>query len=225
MVPWKLLDRTDVPGGEGALTLHQRAAEFSIRIDGRELMNSRVYASEDDLSQIGCARVTGRKRARVLIGGLGMGYSLATALAGVARDAEVVIAELVPSVVEWNRTHLGHLAGHPLRDPRVTLREEDVGRVLRESSAAFDAILLDVDNGPEGLTRRANDWIYGRTGLACARAALRPAGVLGVWSARPNRSFVRRMQAARFRVDEIVSKASKHGGSAQHVIWLATREG
>lgn len=224
MIPWKLLDRTQVPGG-GELTLHQRGEEFSIRVDGVELMNSRVYAREDALSKIGCARIAERNQARVLIGGLGMGFSLATALAGVRDDAEVVVAELVPSVVEWNRTWLGHLVGHPLRDPRVTLREEDVARVLRERSAAYDAILLDVDNGPDGLTRSSNDWLYTPAGLASARAALRPGGVLGVWSARPDAGFVRRMRAARFTVDEIPATSRGGNKGAQHVLWLGARHG
>lgn len=223
MVPWQLLDRADVPGGRGELTLHSRGAELSIRIDGRELMNSRAYASEDALSVLGCARIDKRKRARVLIGGLGMGYSLRTALDALADDAEVVIAELVPAVVEWNRLHLGHLAGHPLRDHRVVLRNDDVGHVIRERSAAFDAILLDVDNGPDGLTRASNDWLYGAAGLGAAHAALRPRGILGVWSARPDAAFVRRMRAARFAVEEVTVTARGHGKGAQHVNFLGER--
>src|SRR5882672_6275149 len=132
MIPWRLLDRAPVPDGEGELLLYSRGDEFSIRVAGTELMNSRVYAKEDALSVLGCARVKDRKKARVLIGGLGMGYALATALAALGRDADVVIAELVPAIVKWNRELLGHLAGHPLRDRRVTLREADVGRVLAE---------------------------------------------------------------------------------------------
>ena len=225
MIPWKLLDRAVVPGGGGDLTLHQRGDEFSIRVDGIELMNSRVYAKEDALSKIGCARIAERKHARVLIGGLGMGFSLATALAGLRDDAEVVVAELVPSVVEWNRARLGHLVGHPLRDARVTLRQEDVARVLRERSAAYDAILLDVDNGPDGLTRGSNDWLYTPAGLACAHAALRAKGILGVWSARPDDAFVRRMRAARFTVDEIVVTSRGGRKGAQHVLWLGARQG
>lgn len=223
MVPWQLLDRTQVPGGRGELTLHRRGAELSIRIDGLELMNSRVYASEDALSERGCARVASRPKARVLIGGLGMGYSLRTALSALRDDARVVMAELVPAVVEWNRAHLGHLADHPLRDPRVELRNEDVGRVIRERSAAFDAILLDVDNGPDGLTRASNDWLYGAAGLAAAHAALREHGVLGVWSAGPDPGFVRRMRAARFEVEQIPASSRGRGKGSAHVIWLATR--
>ena len=225
MVPWQILDRAEVPGGRGELTLYRRGAEFSIRVDGCELMNSRAYASEDSLSALGCARIEGRKRARVLIGGLGMGYSLRTALQALPNDAQVVIAELVPAVVEWNRTHFGHLAAHPLRDRRVVLRNEDVGQVIRERSAAFDAILLDVDNGPDGLTRASNDWLYGAAGLRAAHAALRPRGVLGVWSARPDTAFVRRMRAARFEVEEVVVTARGRGKGAQHVNWLGVRLG
>jgi len=222
MIPWRLLDRTVVPGGEGELSLHVRGEEFSIRINGQELMNSRTYAREDALSEIGCARVRARKKPRVLIGGLGIGFSLATALRSLPADAEVVVAELVPNVIEWNRSILGHLAGHPLRDPRVTLREGDVGAVLKAARGAYDAILLDVDNGPEGLTRRQNDRLYGKSGLGHARAALRAEGVLGVWSARPHEGFARRLRGSGFAVDEIVVKARGGGRGAQHVIWLAT---
>jgi spermidine synthase len=222
MIPWRLLDQARVPGSDGELRLYARDEEFSIRVNGQELMNSRAYASEDALSQLGCARIRERKGARVLIGGLGMGFALATALAALERDAEVVVAELVGSVVSWNRSLFGHLAGHPLRDRRVTVRESDVGRVLQERAGAYDAILLDVDNGPEGLTRRENDWLYGRAGLAAARAALRPSGVLGIWSAGPHRAFVRRLHAAGFAVEEIAVTARGQGRGARHVIWLAT---
>jgi spermidine synthase len=153
-----------------------------------------------------------------------MGFSLATALDELEADAEVVVAELVASVVAWNRDRLGHLAGHPLRDPRVMVRESDVARVIDERADAYDAILLDVDNGPEAMTRPENDWLYGGAGLASARKALRPAGVLGVWSAGPDRGFVRRMHAAGFAVKEVTVTARGHGRGARHVIWLATPE-
>jgi spermidine synthase len=223
VVPWQLLDRAEVPGGEGELRLYARGAEYSIRVGGQELMNSRVYASEDALSQLGCARVKERKRARVLIGGLGMGYALRSALDTLGPDAEVVVAELVPEVVRWNREHFGQLAAHPLRDRRVSVRESDVGLVLREQKSAFDAVLLDVDNGPEGLTRRENDKLYGEGGLANARAALRPGGVLGVWSSGPDRGFVRRLQRAGFTVDEVGIKARPGGRGARHTLWFGTR--
>lgn len=225
MIPWRLLERAPVPDGQGELLLYARGDEFSIRVAGTELMNSRVYAKQDALSELGCARVADRERPRVLIGGLGMGYALATALAALGPSAEVVIAELVPAVVRWNREVFGHLAGHPLRDARVTLREGDVGRVMQDAANHYDAILLDVDNGPSGLTRKGNDRLYTRAGLERARAALRERGVLGVWSSEPDRGFVRRLQAAGFGVEEISVKARGHGRGARHTIWLATRDG
>lgn len=225
MIPWKLLDRAQVPGDGGELTLFVRDEEYSIRVGNIELMNSRVYAREDALSKLGCERIAGRKKARVLIGGLGMGFALGTALDNVGKDAQVVVAELVPGVIKWNREIFGHLAGHRLRDRRVILREMDVARVIRESAGGFDAVLLDIDNGPDGLTRRSNDWLYSDAGIASCRAALRPAGVLGVWSAGPDRSFVRRLNRGQLSVDEVeVGSRSKHRG-ARHTLWFATLPG
>jgi len=222
MIPWKLLDQVPVPGDGGELTLFVRDQEYSIRVAQIELMNSRVYAREDALSKLGCERIRGRKKARVLIGGLGMGFALATALDHVDADAEVVVAELVPGVFKWNREIFGHLAGHPLRDRRVTAREMDVARVIREGRVGFDAVLLDIDNGPDGLTRRSNGWLYSDAGIASCRAALRPSGVLGIWSAGPDRAFVRRLQRNNLSVDEVeVGSRSKHRG-ARHTLWLAT---
>jgi spermidine synthase len=185
-------------------------------------MNSRLHDSEDALGALAGARVAARPKAKVLVGGLGMGFTLAAVLAELGRDAEVRVVELVPAVVTWNRELLGDLAGHPLRDPRVKVRVGDVGAAMRASRAAFDAILLDVDNGPEGLTRASNDALYGRAGLAAAHAALRPKGVLAVWSARPDAAFTRRLSAAGFRVDEREVRARERKG-AKHTIWLATR--
>jgi spermidine synthase len=217
-----LLDRAQVPGAPQELVLYARGEEFSIRVGGEELMNSRVYARQDTLSELGCARVRDRQAARVLIGGLGMGFALATALAALQRDAQVVVAELVPKVVTWNRELLGHLADHPLRDPRVVVRESDVGEVIAERRGVYDAVLLDVDNGPEGLTRKQNDRLYGARGLAAARAALRAGGVLGVWSSGPRPEFVRALRAARFEVEEVVFGSRGQRRGARHVIWLAT---
>jgi spermidine synthase len=222
MIPWKLLDHVPVPGDGGELSLFVRDQEYSIRVAQVELMNSRVYAREDALSKLGCERIRGRKKARVLIGGLGMGFALATALDNVGADAEVVVAELVPGVFKWNREIFGHLAGHPLRDRRVTSREMDVARVIREGRVGFDAVLLDIDNGPDGLTRRSNGWLYSDAGIASCRAALRPQGVLGIWSAGPDRAFVRRLNRGHLSVDEVeVGSRSKHRG-ARHTLWFAT---
>ena len=158
----------------------------------------------------------------MLIGGLGMGYSLRSALTALGPDAKVVVAELVPAVVRWNREHFGHLADHPLRDRRVVVREDDVGAVMAEQRAAFDAILLDVDNGPNGLTRLENDALYGDAGLLRAMAALRPKGVLGVWSAGADRGFVKRLRKAGFDVDEIPNRSRGGGRGSRHTLWLAT---
>ena len=223
MQPWTLLDRASVPGNGGELLLRQRGDEFSIALSGRgELMNSRVHGSEDALAEQTCARLADPARARVLIGGLGMGFTLAAALRRLGDEARVVVAELVPAVVSWNRGPLGERAGHPLRDARVQLREEDVARVLKSARAEYDAILLDVYTGPEGLTRKENDWLYGVNGLTAAYAALAPGGVLAVWSAGPDRDFVQRLNKVGFGVDEV--RVHAHGAKgARHVIWFATR--
>jgi spermidine synthase len=222
MIPWKLLDTAKVPGSRSELRLFQREDEFSIEVDGEELMNSRVSCSEDGLSELGCARISGRSQPRVLIGGLGMGFTLKAALDRLPEDAEVVIAEIVPEVVKWNRALLGHLARHPLNDARVKLREMDVARVVRDARASFDLMLLDVDNGPEGLTRKANDWLYSSEGLAAARRALRPNGVLGFWSSGPNEEFVHRMEESGYDVEETAIDAAAGAYGISHTIWLGS---
>jgi spermidine synthase len=185
-------------------------------------MNSRVHGSEDALAEHSCARLADRVKPRLLIGGLGMGFTLAAALRHVGDRAQVVVAELVPAVVAWNRGPLGAQAGHPLQDPRVTVREGDVARIIKAEPQAYDAILLDVDNGPEGLTREQNDWLYGMNGLTAAYAALRPQGVLAVWSAGPDRDFMQRLRKLGFEVDEVRVRARGSKG-ARHVIWFARR--
>ena len=170
MNPWILLDEITVPGDGGIMKLYQRAHEFSISIKNDELMNSRMHGSEDSLAELACTRVAHRQKPRVLIGGLGMGFTLSAALANLDTNAEVVVAELVPAVVKWNRTHLAELAGHPLDDPRVTVHESDVRLLIKADKDAYDAILLDVDNGPDGLTHEGNDRLYTHGGLAAAKA-------------------------------------------------------
>ena len=223
MRPWILLDSAQVPGNGGELRLYQRGDDYSIKILGRgELMNSRVHGSEDALAEYTCARLEGRVNARLLIGGLGMGFTLAAALRSINDQAQILVAELVPAVVAWNRGPLAECAGHPLQDPRVTVLEGDVSRILKAEHNAFDAILLDVDNGPEGLTRKENDWLYSMNGLTAAYAALRPRGVLAVWSASPAREFLQRLRKVGFVVDEMRVRA--HGSKgARHVIWFAER--
>jgi spermidine synthase len=183
-------------------------------------MNSRVHGSEEALAGQTCDRLAAGSAPRLLIGGLGMGFTLAAALRRIGAQGRVVVAELVPGVVAWNRGVLGAPAGHPLRDPRVSVRMTDVGRVLRTGPQAFDAILLDVDNGPEGLTRRENDWLYQMQGLQAAYAALRPGGVLALWSAGPDRGFPQRLRKAGFAVDEVRVRARGTKG-ARHILWFA----
>lgn len=223
MTPWILLDSAAVPGHGGELRLYRRGDEFSIKVVGRgELMNSRAHGSEDALAEQTCARLVNRIAPQLLIGGLGMGFTLAAALRHLGDWARVVVVELVPAVVAWNRGPLGEPAGYPLEDSRVSVREEDVARVLKLGQQAFDAILLDVDNGPEGLTRRQNDWLYGMNGLNAAYAALRPQGMLAVWSAGPDPDFVQRLHKVGFEVEELRVRA--HGGKgARHIIWFARR--
>lgn len=224
MTPWVLLDSTQVPGNGGELRLHQRGEEFSIRIVGHgELMNSRVHGSEDALAERTCARLQNVLDPCVLIGGLGMGFTLAAALLHLGKQAQVVVAELVPAVVEWNKGALGGLANNPLEDLRVTVHEGDVGGLLKSEHQAYDAILLDVDNGPEGLTRVENDWLYSFDGLSAAYEALRVGGVLAVWSAGPAPDFLQRLHKVGFNVDEIRVRAHGSKGS-KHVIWFAKRE-
>ena len=223
MKPWELVDTAAVPGG-GTLRLLRRDAEFSMRLDGTELMGSRVRGSEEALAQLGCAELGDTARPRLLIGGLGMGFTLRAALDRLGPEAEVVVAELVPAVVAWNRGPMAALAGHALADPRVDVREADVGRLIRSGRAGYDAILLDVDNGPAGLTRDANDGLYGAQGLAQGWAALRPGGVFCVWSAAPDPAFTRRLRRAGFLAQERTVRAHASRG-ARHTIWLARRPG
>jgi len=222
VIAWSLVDTAQVPGG-GELRLMRRGAEFSIRLDHNELMNSRRGGSEAALATLACERIRGRRRPRILIGGLGMGFTLRAALCGLDAQARVIVAELVPAVVAWARGPMAEVFGKSLTDPRVRSFEADVAQSIRRGRSAFDAILLDVDNGPAGLTRTANDRLYDLDGLSAARAALRPGGVLAVWSSGPAPSFARRLRKAGFLVDEVMVRANAARGGARHVIWIATR--
>jgi spermidine synthase len=222
VIPWLLLDTASVPGG-GELRLWRRGAEFSIRSGQNELMSSRVSGSEEALASISCALIRSRKRPAILIGGLGMGFTLRAALAALGADADVVVAELVSAVAAWARGPMAGIFGTSLTDPRVTIREADVGDLLRSGRSRFDAIILDVDNGPEGLTRKANDALYDANGLKAARATLRPGGILALWSSGPSPGFTQRLRRAGFDVDERSVRANGARGGARHVIWIATR--
>ena len=224
MIPWVQLGAATVPDGGGELRLMRRGAEFSIMAGAIELMSSRLSGSEEALARAVCARLQGRPAPRVLIGGLGMGFTLRAALADLGPDAAVRVAELVPEVVAWGRGPLAHIHGSGLTDPRVTVFVCDVSALIAGVSAGYDAILLDVDNGPAGLTRPANDDLYGASGLERACAALLPGGVLAVWSSGPHPAFVKRLSGGGFDVEELRVRANGRGrGGARHVIWLATK--
>lgn len=216
-----LLDTAPIPGGGGELGLYRQGEDFLIKVvGGQDLMSTRSHGSEDALARIASTEVAGRERPRMLIGGLGLGFTLASALRHLPHDAEVVVAELIPAVVEWNRGPLGEHSGHPLSDERVTVHEVDVAIILKAEARAFDAIVLDVDNGPDGLTHEVNHWLYSRDGLNASHEALRPGGVLAVWSAGPDRPFSKRLRGAGFEVDEVRVRAHGRKG-ASHVVWIA----
>lgn len=222
MVPRILIDTADVPGG-GELRLFQRGAEFSIMLGNNELMNSRVSGSEEALATMTCDRVASGPEPRLLIGGLGMGFTLRAALDRLGSDAAVTVAELVPAVVAWARGPMAPVFAGCLEDPRVEMVEDDVAVLIWAARSIWDAILLDVDNGPDGLTRKGNDRLYSSNGLAAAKAALRPGGVLAIWSAAPDRAFTRRLNDAGFEVEEVAVRARSNQRGARHVIWFATR--
>ncbi|MBX3573622.1 MAG: hypothetical protein KF694_14820 [Mesorhizobium sp.] len=228
MIPWVHLASATMPDGGGELRLKRRGTEFSIMSGTIELMNSRLSGSEEALATLVAQRLAGRKAPSVLIGGLGMGFTLRAALAAFGADARITVAELVPEVVDWARGPMADLSAGCLDDPRVTVAIADVAALIRPETGhgptpRWDAILLDVDNGPEGLTRRANDRLYDHAGLAAARAALTPGGVLAVWSQGPDRAFAKRLRDAGFAVEEVTVRAHRGKKGARHVIWLATR--
>jgi spermidine synthase len=224
MIPWKLLDSAPVPGGSETLRLYRRGGEFSIRVEGFELMNSRVHGSEDALAELACARLADHSSPTVLIGGLGMGYTLDAALHRLGTQAQVVVAELISAVVTWNRGPLADLARHPLEDLRVSVQEVDVAQILQTEHQTYNAIILDVDNGPDGLTRTGNNWLYTKAGLKAAHTALKPSGILAVWSASPAPAFSRLLRQAKFSVEEVTVRARGHKGGRRHMIWLAERK-
>jgi spermidine synthase len=220
LIARELLDVAQVPGGE-ELKLFRRGADFMIVLGRNELMNSRMSGSEEALATLACARIAGRKAPHMLIGGYGMGFTLRAALATLPKDTRVTVAELVPEIMTWAKGPMREMTGASLGDPRVRLVEDDVALLVAENKRAYDAILLDVDNGPDGLTREENDRLYSREGLAAAKAALRPGGVMAIWSAAPDAAFARRLGQAGFAVEEVAVRARSNGKGPRHVIWLA----
>src|SRR5882724_437348 len=223
MIPWLQLDTARVPGADVQLRLMQRGAEFSMRLGQNELMSSRLSGSEEALATLTCRRIEAVRRPHLLIGGLGMGFTLRAALAVLGSEARIIVAELVPAVVAWARGPMAGLFGESLADPRAQILTADVVEVIGAHASAFDAILLDVDNGPEALIRKANDALYDLKGLNAIRAALRPGGVLAVWSSGPNAHFTKRLRGAGFDVNEVNVRATGRGGGARHVIWIAMK--
>ena len=226
MIPWILLDKAPIPGSSKELLLYQRDKEYSLKINTDELMNSRVHNSEDALAQLACPRNTQKKQKHVLIGGLGMGFTLRAALNNLSARARVTVAELMPGVVKWNRGHLSSLAGNPLADKRVTVYEGDVADKIARARDLYDVIILDVDNGPQGLTHKGNNGLYTFTGLRRCYNALRPGGVLAIWSAGPVATFAKRLRKAQFDVEE--SRVRTHKGckgDGASVVWITMKKG
>ncbi|WP_299363318.1 spermidine synthase [uncultured Paracoccus sp.] len=223
MLPWIHLATATAPQG-GLLRLLRRGDEFSIRLDGgNELMNSRLSGSEEALASLALDRLGGRPAPRVLIGGLGMGFTLRAAQSVAPPDARLIVCEIVPELVQWAGQHMAAVFGNCLSDPRVEVRTGDVGRMIEQASGAFDAILLDVDNGPDGLTRPDNDGLYGMAGLRSAHRALAPGGVLAVWSAAPDQAFSRRLAGSGFDARTHAVRAGRSRRGARHTIWTAVR--
>ena len=221
MIPRVLLGTAEVPGGP-PLKLFQRGGDFTIALERNDLMSSRMSGSEAALGTLTCQRLPSGRAPRLLIGGYGMGFTLRAVLEAIGPLATVVVAELVPAIIAWARGPMEKLTAGCLDDPRVELQLADVATLLGAPDSGYDAILLDVDNGPDGLTRPGNDRLYSASGLARARAALRPGGTLAVWSAAPDPAFARRLVQAGFEVDEVRIRARANGKGPTHVIWLAS---
>ena len=220
---WEKLGEVPIPGSGHSLTLHRDKDDFYIRISGGgELMSSRRHGSEDALGYLPCRKLGHQAEARVLIGGLGMGFTLAAVLAAVGKRAEVTVAELIPGVVEWNRGPLGDCSGRPLEDPRTRVHIGDVAELLAAKRGYFDVVAMDVDNGPEGLTQSDNDRLYDLQGIASAREALKAGGILAYWSADRDPAFRKRLLQCGLKVEEKMVHAHGRKG-ARHCIWLAQK--
>ena len=221
MIPREVVGVAEVPGGP-PLRLVRHGGDFIIMLDRNELMSSRMSGSEKALGVMTCERLRRPDSARLLIGGYGMGFTLRAVLEALGPGARMVVAELVPGILEWARGPMAEMTKDCLDDPRVEVRIEDVGLAIEAGKASYDAILLDVDNGPDGLTRPANDGLYSARGLANARAALRPGGILAIWSAGADAAFTKRLKQAGFTVDEVRVRARENGKGPIHTIWFAS---
>ncbi|EQB07820.1 spermidine synthase [Sphingobium quisquiliarum P25] len=222
MQPRELIDTAPVPGGQ-PLKLYRRGHDHMIVLDGNELMSSRMSGSEKALAVMTLDRLKRVSDPHLLIGGYGMGFTLRAALANMGPGGLITLVELVPQIIAWARGPMADLAEGCLDDARVHLVEGDVAAVIASARGSYDAILLDVDNGPDGLTTPANDRLYSAAGLAAAKSALRPGGILAIWSAAPDAAFTRRLRDAGFLVDEVAVKARDNGKGPRHVIWFAAK--
>ncbi len=228
MRPWEIIDREPVPDDDGTLYLAARGSEYAIHVDGRELMSNRLHGSEDALAEYACDLLDKLDDARILVGGLGMGFTLAAALRNLGSGGHVTVAELLPAVVRWNHEYVGRAAGYPLRDPRVTVFVGDVADLVEDSPTPWSAILLDVDNGPSSLTRPTNGWLYTRKGIQAAKRALIPGGVLGIWSAFGSARLTRFLRKEGFEVEVIryfEDDRPTYNDDGIHVLWMARRPG
>ena len=224
MKPWELLGRTSTSDGR-EMRLSKRDTEYAIFVDNKLLMSSRMHGSEEELAALACATARTAAAPRVLVGGLGMGFTLRATLDLLPAGADVVVAELVPAVIEWNRGPLAPLAGRPLDDRRVRVEAGDVAETMRRHPGAFDAILLDVDNGPTAFTTDTNAGLYGNAGVMRARDALAPGGTLAVWSAWEDRKFEQRLQYYGFRVSVSRVRARLKKGGPRHTIFVGVKPG
>ena len=224
MDPWITIESTTVPGSDTELTLSQRNDDFAIRISGvpGDLMNSRMHHSEEALAELACTRLSTIENARILVGGLGMGFTLAAVLKTVPASAEVIVAELVPAVVEWNRGLLGQCAGRPLEDSRIRVQLGDVAELLKHQPEKYDAILLDIDNGPEAMTASDNEWLYSTKGLKIIYEKLRPEGIVAIWSARGDQLFTHRLKKTGFNV-QLHTVRARPGKGSRHTIFVAQK--
>ena len=223
MIPRELIDVARIPGTNDELRLFRRGADFVIVLDRNELMNSRMSGSEEALATATCERLGARKAPHLLIGGYGMGFTLRAALRSLGADAKLTVAELVPEIIDWARGPMAELAAGCLDDPRVSVVGDDVATLIDNGQGQYDAILLDVDNGPDGLTRASNGRLYSERGLEAAWRALRPGGILAIWSAAPDPRFARKFGSYGFVVDEVVTRARSNGKGPRHVLWFGTR--
>lgn len=226
MDPWITIASAAVPGSDTELTLLQQNDDFAIRISDvpGDLMNSRRYHSEEALAELACTRLSTIENTRILVGGLGMGFTLAAVLRTVPESAEVIVAELVPEVVEWNRGLLGQCAGRPLEDGRTRLHQGDVVELLKHQAKKFDAILLDVDNGPEAMTYSANGWLYSPGGLGKIYEKLRAGGIVAIWSVRADQRFAKRLKKTGFKV-QVHTVRARPGKGSRHTIFVAQKPG